>query len=131
MITYTQEQLCSFGNFLLKTYGVQVFSTDGKNTPLYQREVTDADTANWRDENPSKESLPLPSQFVHGDKVLFFSMPDDGDPVKWQSCPGLPAEVLAVHFYPGKVKYDLDLLFVGDQRSRIYNVDSVLVTPRT
>jgi hypothetical protein len=39
---------------------------------------------------------------------------------------GIPCSILAVHFYPGKVKYDLELQFAGST-SRIYNVDSDLV----
>lgn len=47
----------------------------------------------------------------------------------------LTATVRGVHFYPGKVKYDLGL-WLGDgsvdnpeYESRIYNVDSVFVSP--
>lgn len=43
-----ETQLVSFGNYLLSNYGVQVHSTDGKNTPLYQRQVSDADLSNWK-----------------------------------------------------------------------------------
>ena len=57
---FTEQQLVSFGNFLLKTYGVQVHSTDGKNLPVYQRQVTDADFCNWKNEEKPNE-LPLPS----------------------------------------------------------------------
>lgn len=66
----------------------------------------------------------IPSKYKHGDKAKFFCMPDDPD---YTHFPGIPCEILAVHFYAGKVKYDLDLLFVDNQRSRIYNVDGVLV----
>lgn len=68
----------------------------------------------------------LPSQYQVGDRVKFCCMPDDH---KIETFPSIPAEILAVHFYENKVKYDLDLLFVENQRSRIYNVDSVLVLP--
>lgn len=43
----------------------------------------------------------------------------------------LTATVRGVHFYIGKVKYDL-ALWVGEggnDETRIYNVDSVYVTP--
>lgn len=63
-----------------------------------------------------------PSQFQIGDKAIFEVKPE-GD----MSYYGIPCEILAVHFYPGKVKYDLDLLFIDDKRTRIYNVDSVYI----
>jgi hypothetical protein len=125
-IMFTEAQLVSFGNFLFTSYDVQVYSNDGKNTPIYPRGVTDADISNWKHKEEI-QSTQLPSQFQQGDKALFICMPDDPS---FSSFPGIPCEVLAIHFYKGKVKYDLDLLFVGDQRSRIYNVDSVLVEPR-
>lgn len=125
-IMFTEAQLVSFGNFLLSTYNVQVYSNDGKNQPIYPRQVTDADFCNWKENNMVDESK-LPSQFQHGDKVGFVCMPDDPN---LTSFPPIPAEVLAVHFYTGKVKYDLELMFVDNQRSRIYNVDSILVQPR-
>jgi len=120
---FTEAQLVSFGNFLFSTYGVQVHSNDGKNKPIYPRQVTDADFANWKEvEKPNEQQLP--SRFKHGDRAKFICMPDDEN---LQQFPGMPCEIIGVHFYPGKVKYDLDLLFVDNQRSRIYNVDSVLV----
>lgn len=128
MNIFTEEQLCSFGNFLLKTYGVQVHSGDGKNLPIYQREVTDADFSNWQWELNQSSNTATPSQFQIGSRAKFCCMPDEAEV---ESFPGILCEVLAVHFYAGKVKYDLDLLFAGDQRSRIYNVDSVLVLPRS
>jgi len=123
---FTEKQLVEFGNYLLKRYDVQVHSSDGKNQPIYQREVCDADVCNWKDISNVNE-LQLPSRFQQGDKAVFFCMPDDES---LKEFPGIPCEILAVHFYAGKVKYDLDLLFVENQRSRIYNVDSVLVEPR-
>ena len=128
-IMFTEKQLVEFGNYLLKTYDVQVHSSDGKNQPIYQREVSDADFCNWMATQPvgSTPFLPLPSRFQHGDKAVFICMPDDAG---FSTFPGIPCEILAVHFYSGKVKYDLDLLFVENQRSRIYNVDSVLVEER-
>ena len=127
-IMYTEAQLVSFGNYLLSRYKVMEYSTDGTNTPIFQRQVHDADFCNWKDANPFKEQggTQLPSRFQQGDRAKFVCMPDDPEITTF---PSIPCEVLAVHFYPGKVKYDLDLLFVEDQRSRIYNVDSVLVLP--
>lgn len=55
-----ETHLVSFGNYLFGTYGVKVHSTDGKNTPLYQRQVSDADLANWKHENPDL-GLPMKS----------------------------------------------------------------------
>lgn len=122
-IMFTEAQLVTFGNFLFQRYNVQVHSSDGKNQPIYQREVTDADICNWKVDSdiPDKN---LPSQHQVGDKVYFCCMPAHTNRTDF---PAISAEVLAVHFYNNKVKYDLDLLFAGDQRSRIYNVDEVLV----
>jgi len=35
--------------------------------------------------------------------------------------------VIAVHFYPGKVKYDLELILNEEHTTRVYNIDSVFV----
>lgn len=41
----------------------------------------------------------------------------------------LTADILAVHFYPGKVKYDLAVQSpLQDGETRIYNVDSAFVS---
>jgi hypothetical protein len=74
------------------------------------------------------EELRLPSQHQIGDKVNLYVMPDDPNLTEF---PGLPAEVRAVHFYRGKVKYDLEVRFFGDMHTRFYNIDSVLVTKPT
>jgi len=74
------------------------------------------------------QSLPtLPSRYQIDAPVYFFPKKDEGQ--EDYNIPGIPAIVLAIHFYPGKVKYDLDLI-LGNDRSRIYNVDSLLVLPR-
>lgn len=123
MITYTREQLRSFGNFLFQEY--KVLECNSKGEPIRQREISHADIENWMVVDPGKdESLPLPSRYKIGDKAKFFCMPDDPT---YTNFPGIPCEIIAIHFFPGKVKYDLDLLFVDNQRSRIYNVDSILV----
>src|SRR6185503_7776496 len=113
---FIEKQLVEFGNFLLKTYGVKVHSTDGKNTPLYQREVSHADVSNWRDEERPDE-LSLPSQFQIGDAVWFRLWSAD-----------IVTEVIAVHFYPEKVKYDLKVLVKDGTTTRLYNIDSVFVS---
>jgi len=125
-----KAELVSFGNHLLKTYGVQVYSTDGNNTPLYLREVSDADIANWEHENsdgnnggfPFKAHTDYPSRYAIGEKVKVFLMPEGEE-----TFPGFNATVIAVHFTISKVKYDLELKFYGDHVTRIYNVDSILV----
>lgn len=125
-MTFTREHLVSFGNSLLKNYGVQVHSADGKNTPLFQRDVSKSDVDNWI--NDLKDyRLMLPSHFQIGASCLFFAFPYESPE---HTFPGITADVIAVHFYEGKVKYDLNLLFNGNMSSRIYNVDSALVTER-
>jgi len=115
---FTEAQLVSFGNFLLKTYGVQVYSTDGKNQPIYQREVTDADFSNWKEvENPNPFQLPSGHQI---DAPVWLAL--------W-SC-RIPCEVHAVHFYDGKVKYDLRVFGEDGQQTRVYNIDSAFVTKK-
>lgn len=112
--------LVSFGNYLLKRYGVMVHSSDGKNVPIYQREVGDADLCNWKEESKSTTNGPV---FSLGDTVKVFLMPEGEN-----SFPGFTGKVTAVHGYPGKIKYDVELKFAGGFSSRIYNVDEVLVS---
>lgn len=121
---FTESQLVGFGNYLLCRYNVQEHSTDGKNTPLFQRQVSDADFRNWIDENPIKENTYLPSQFNIGDKVLLSIKQSFGDnPYPFT------ANVLAVHFYAAKVKYDLEIPIAEEPPTRIYNIDSCFVLP--
>lgn len=56
MTNETKRKLVSFGNYLLEKYNVMVYSTDGKNIPIYRREVTHADIENWIDYDEIKES---------------------------------------------------------------------------
>lgn len=120
----SEGDLVSFGNYLFKQYGVMVYSSDGKNIPIYERMVSDADLCNWRDSMPKDESQSaLISKYKHGDKVKVFLMPE-GE----QSFPGFTAHVVGVHFFLGKVKYDLEIRFAGEFSTRIYNIDSVLVS---
>jgi len=70
----------------------------------------------------------LPSQFQIGDKASLkltgLSSKGDGS-LATVDC---IAEILTVHFYEGKVKYDLELpLDFGN--TRVYNIDSVFVSP--
>lgn len=43
---------------------------------------------------------------------------------------GIPGRVTAVHFFPNKVKYDMDLHIVDGDTTRVYNVDSIYVFDR-
>lgn len=127
-IMYTEQQLCEFGNYLFRRYDVQVFSSDGKNQPIYQREVTDADFANWKHERPNANAW-FPSQFNIGDQVAIslkgLSSKNDGSFAEVEC----RAKVLTVHFYAGKVKYDLEIDIAEEPPTRIYNIDSCFVKP--
>lgn len=112
--------LVLFGNYLLKRYGVMVHSSDGKNEPIYQREVTDADLCNWKEEIKNTTKGP---RFAHGDKVKVFLMPEGEE-----SFPGFTGKIIAVHNYVGKIKYDVEIRFAGEFSTRIYNIDEVLVS---
>lgn len=121
---YTESQLVSFGNYILKTYGVQVHSNDGQNVPLYQREVTDADMANWEGgEKFTNQDYKLPSQFQIEDVAWFTFDPENEKGL------GATCEVLHIHFYPSKVKYDIEIELMDKSHTRIYNVDSCFVVP--
>ncbi len=122
---YNEQQLVSFGNFLLEVYGVMVYSNEGKNLPLYQRQVSDADFSNWRTENGLNgiDDVQYPSRYAIGEKVKVFLMPEGEE-----NFPGFNATITAVHFTNSKVKYDLEIRFYGDWTTRVYNVDSLLVT---
>lgn len=117
---FTEEQLVSFGNYLFRRYDVQEYSTDGKNTPLFQRQVHDADLANWRHEAQPNQLL-LPSQHQIEDRVNVEMVVAEKPVI-------IPATVVNVHFYPGKVKYDLEIE-LKEGATRIYNVDSCFVMP--
>lgn len=109
---FTEQQLVSFGNYLLLTYGVQVHSTDGKNNPIYQREVCDADLCNWKEEQIS-------TTITLGQPVWFRLWSAD-----------IIGEVLSIHLHEGKTKYDLKLIGNNGETTRIYNVDSAYVVDR-
>ncbi len=101
-----------------------VYSNDGKNQPIYERQVHDADLRNWEHENPEFNHSTFPSRHNIGDMVKVFLMPHGED-----TFPGFTGKIIAVHFTNSKVKYDVELIFAGDFTSRIYNIDSVLVQP--
>jgi hypothetical protein len=120
---FTEKQVVEFGNYLLRRYDVQEYSTDGKNIPLSQRQVSDADFQNWKHEKPDKDTW-LPSQFNIGDIVIFSVNQSFGEiPYPYK------ANVIAVHFYEGKVKYDLSIPIYNEPPTRIYNIDSCFVLP--
>lgn len=120
LVQYSEADLIRFGNFLFKTYGVMVHSSDGKNQPVYERGVTHADMCNWKDVNkPVFDG----ANFSHGDKVKVFLMPEGED-----QFPGFNARILTVHHHVGKTKYDLEIRFAGDFSTRIYNVDETLIS---
>lgn len=58
----------------------------------------------------------LPSQHQIGDCVWFQT---------WSA--NIIVNVIAIHFYTGKVKYDLELFSENGDTTRIYNVDSAFV----
>lgn len=119
---FTKSHLVAFGNYLLKTYGVQVHSSDGKNQPVYQREVTDADLSNWK-EDVKADGL-LPSRFQHGDPVVVHFRKSG----IIQNC-----KVIKIHFTESKVSYDLEVKWEGEDgdmyTDRLYNIDSAVVFP--
>lgn len=122
---YNEQQLAEFGNYLLRTYNVQVYSTDGRNTPLYERQVTDADLANWRHDAPDRNAW-FPSRYNIGDQVVLSICQVYGEnpyPLK--------AKILSVHFYEGKVKYDLEIPVETGPPTRMYNIDSCFVLPNS
>lgn len=69
-----------------------------------------------------KKILPIPSQHQIGDNVRFSIKQSFGEnPYPFT------AEVKAIHFYPGKVKYDLEIPIAEESPTRIYNIDSCFV----
>lgn len=118
------KYLVSFGNYLFKRYGVMEYSNDGKNEPLFERMISDEDLCNWKASIPDDEQqFEQLSKYKHGDKVKVFLMPEGEE-----SFPGFTGRITGVHFFSGKVKYDLELKFYGDFSTRIYNIDEVLVS---
>lgn len=65
----------------------------------------------------------LPSKNQIGDNVVLYFT---------KNCK-VNAEVISVHFYLSKVKYDLEIILpdkgLGETKTRIYNVDSCYVIP--
>lgn len=113
-IMFTEEQVVSFGNYLFQRYKVQVFSNDGDNQPIYDRQVTDADVANWKDRIKDSDQL------YQGDPAWFRLWGAD-----------VIAQIHAIHGYDGDTKkYDLILTGGNGETTRIYNVDSKYVVKR-
>lgn len=108
-----ESQLVSFGNYLLKNYGVYVYSTNGSNIPLYLREVCDADLRNWEDSLNGKENIP---EHEVGKSVWL---------CLWEK--SIVAEVLSVGIHNHKITYDLKLCAHNGENTRIYRVDSQFV----
>ena len=108
-----ESQLVSFGNFLLKTYGVQVHSTDGSNIPLSQRMVSDADLIKWENSLTSKDNIP---EHEVGKAVWLYL---------WEKA--IIAEVVSVGIHNNKITYDLKLVAHNGENTRIYRVDSQFV----
>lgn len=122
---YTERDLVSFGNYLFERYDVSVLSNDGRNTPLYQRQVHDANLQNWKG-IPRKVGQEigsgnlLPSAHQYGDHVSF-RLGEEATP--------MIAEIRGIHFFEGKVKYDLAVSVEANEVTRIYNVDSCWCKP--
>lgn len=90
---------------------------------MKSNQVKEAILANWGEKTVGENIQTLPSNHQIFDKVKVFLMPEGED-----NFPGISGKIIGIHFYPGKVKYDIELLFLGDFTSRVYNIDSVLVT---
>jgi hypothetical protein len=71
--------------------------------------------------NPEIELNSLPSK-VQIRQVVALKFTKNMEP--------LMATVLAVHFTESKVRYDLRIWLDDDLETRIYNVDSVFVSPK-
>jgi hypothetical protein len=74
-----------------------------------------------------KELIQLPSQ-CQINQVVYLQFRQGHEPIT--------ATIRAVHFYPGKVKYDLGLWLGApsmggdlEEETRVYNVDSIYVSP--
>jgi len=67
------------------------------------------------------------TEYINGEEVTFYSFPEG---IRSETFPGISAIVHATHVTPGKNRYDIDLAFVGHQRSRLYNVDPILLGER-
>lgn len=66
--------------------------------------------------------MTLPSLHQIGDKVIFSIAQRLGEKPY-----SFIVEIKAVHFYPGKVKYDIEIPIAGEVPTRIYNIDSCFV----
>jgi hypothetical protein len=112
-IMFTEAQVVSFGNYLFQRYKVRVFSNDGDNQPIIQRQVSHADVCNWKDKMKDSDQL------YQGDPAWFRLWSAD-----------IIAQIHAIHSYEGTVKYDLILTGSNGETTRVYNVDSKYVVKR-
>lgn len=69
--------------------------------------------------NKPEPLIKLPSQFQIGDAAFLRLWEDD-----------LIVEINAVHFYAGKVKYDVNVLVSDGTKTRMYNIDSAFFAAR-
>lgn len=137
---YTKSHLISFGNYLLKTYGVRHFSSDGKNTPLETRQVSHADTEAWKDETPM-DAVDLAGYPQIKDRPADRPLAEYkanhaiGDPVILlfgtsgyiKNC-----RITKVHFTGNNASYDVEVKWQFEGQSefytnRIHNIDSIRV----
>ena len=116
----TDQQLVSFGNYLLEKCGVREHDADGK--PYGTRQVFDADIENWKDSVYADNLLGLPSAHQIGDKVSIWFQ---GKPQ--EDVPEMVGTVTAIRFYRNKVKYDLEIPIYDEAPTRICNIDSNFV----
>lgn len=115
MSDHTRELLSKFGNFLFKSHNVKVFTSDGRQTE-HLREISHADIENWKTEDDLNDHTLYPSRYAI-DQFVWLRL--------WGS--DIAAQIHGVHFYAGKVKYDLKLIGGDGDTTRVYNVDSVFV----
>lgn len=80
------------------------------------------------DNTTELKGLTLPSRHQLGDEIIYcMTLDKDGKPLIVSTELTL---IKGVHFYPGKVKYDLEIHFPDNTATRVYNVDSVFVHDR-
>ncbi len=114
---YTEKQLVGFGNFLLKRYNVQVYSNDGTNTPIYDRNVHHADIENWKHDNPEAAAQAVQQTMFQLDELVGLSW--------YETMPTVPCRIHQVHISQYRTTYDL-IIKTGEKKgeeARCYNVD--------
>jgi hypothetical protein len=78
------------------------------------------------------KQIKLPSAFQPSDQICFSFLQrstysDEGDKKLYEYA--TRGRVTAVHFFPGKVKYDLEIPIDNESPTRIHNIDSCFVLP--